>query len=122
MTELHLEWTWNSAKQQPLSVFAEWRDQQRRQLADKALALRNEKHSVNDAPSTLREKAIDFIFYTTSYTFPDYSLAPENYLELVKFLWRLFKLFILPLTKWRTEDRVLLTLKSWGGLIQKLIK
>lgn len=85
MTKLRLEWTWKSAKQQPLTVFVEWRDQQRRQLADKALALRNENHSVNDAPSTLREKAIDFIFYTTSYTCPDYSLVPENYLELVKF-------------------------------------
>lgn len=53
--------------------------------AEKALALRNEKQSVNDAPSTLREKVIYFIFYTTSYTIPDYSLAPENYLEHVKF-------------------------------------
>lgn len=53
--------------------------------ADKALALRNENQSVSNDPSTLREKVIYFIFYTTSYIIPAYSLAPEKYLEFVKF-------------------------------------
>lgn len=53
--------------------------------ADKALALKNENQSVSDVPSTLREKVIYFICYTTSYIIPAYSLAPENYLEFVKF-------------------------------------
>lgn len=62
----------------------DWTDQQRR-LADKPPALLNQEDKVNDDPSTLKEKVHYFIFHTTFYTFPDSSLAPENYLEFVEF-------------------------------------
>lgn len=90
-----------------------------RSPADKALALGNEKQSINDAPSTLREKVIYFIFFTTSCTIPDYSLAPENYLEFVKFCEDLSNSLF-----YQVENRRqgITNLKKLRGLIQKLIK
>lgn len=115
MTKSHLECAWNSAKKQPLSVSVV------RSPADRTGPgpLRNEKQSVNDAPSTLRENVIYFIFFTTSCTIPDYSLAPENYLEFVKFCEDLSNSLF-----YQVENRRqgITKLKNLRGLIKKLIK
>lgn len=87
--------------------------------AEKALALRRENQSVNDVPSTLREKAIYFIFYTTSYTIPDYSLAPENYLEFVKVCEDLSNSLFCQVENKRLG---IINVENLRGLIQKVIK